>query len=64
MNLIGKTLGALALSIVMVAAMLLLVGLAIWLLVPVAFPAVDLTYPRALGVAGLLYLVKAIYVVK
>ena len=61
MRLIAKTLGALALSILVIAATIIIVALALWVAVPVAFPAPDFGFTNAVGLAGLLYLAKAVF---
>ena len=60
MKLIAKTLGALALQILLMALLLVIVGTALWLLVPVALP-VSITWTNGLGLASLLYLAKAVF---
>ena len=61
MNLIAKTFGALALSILALAAVVVIVALALWLLVPAALP-VSITFGQALALSGLLYVVKAVFI--
>lgn len=60
MNLIAKTLGALAGYVAVVAVITASIALALWLLVPAAFPLLAFTYWQALYLTGLLALVKIV----
>lgn len=60
-SVIGKILGAAVLQLLIILAMILLVSLAVWWLVPAAFPAAALSFPNAVALTGLLYLVKAVF---
>jgi hypothetical protein len=63
-NLIAKTLGALALNFLLLALWIMVTGLCLWWLVPMAFPALGFGFTNGVGLAGLLFLVKGLYTVK
>lgn len=60
MKIIAASLGAFVLNLALMALLLVLTGTALWLLVPVALP-VTITWTNGLGLAGLLYLAKAVF---
>lgn len=64
MKIMAKTLGALALQILLMAIVIMVVALVLWLLVPAAFPALGFGFTNAVNLSGLLFVAKAIFVVK
>jgi hypothetical protein len=64
MNLIAKTLGALALNLLALIAWVIILALCLWLLVPQAFPALNFGLSNAFPLAGLLLIAKALFVVE
>ena len=61
MKIILATLGGFALQLLLMAVTIIVVALALWLLVPAAFPALGFGFLNAIGLAGVLYIVKAVF---
>ena len=54
-------LGGLALQFLLMALTIVAVALALWVVVPLAFPALGFGWLNAVGVSGLAFVIKAIY---
>jgi hypothetical protein len=63
-KLIGKVLGALLLQFLLLAVIFFVITVALWFLMPAAFPALHFGLPNAVALAGLTFLAKAFFVVK
>lgn len=61
MSIIAKTLGALALNFLLLALWMIVMALMLWFLVPLAFPALPFGPTNAVGLAGLLFVLKGFY---
>lgn len=64
MKLIAKMLGALALQLLLLCLIFFVITLALWFLMPAAFPALHFGLPNAIALTGLTFLAKAFFVVK
>lgn len=61
MKLIAKTLGALALQFLLAALLILVVAVCLWVIVPVAFPALGFTFTNSIGLSALLFLARGVF---
>ena len=61
MKAIGVTLGTFVLSVVLGTIIILMVALALWILVPGAFPVLHLTYPQSIALAAGLFLLRGVF---
>jgi hypothetical protein len=64
MKLIAKMLGALLLQFLLLAVIFIIITVALWFLMPAAFPALHFGLPNAVALTGLTFLAKAFFVVK
>jgi len=58
---IAAALGTFALQFLLAALMILVVALCLWVIVPIAFPALGFTFHNSLGLSGLLFLARGVF---
>lgn len=58
---IFAALGGFALQFLLSVVIILLVGVCLWVVVPVAFPALGFTFTNSVGLSGLLFLARGVF---
>jgi len=58
---IAAALGTFAIQLVLSAVMILVVAVCLWVIVPIAFPALGFTFHNSLGLSGLLFLARGVF---